>query len=202
MSDARTGDEGNRITALARAWEILVQRAREGRTISYGEMAAAMVLSPQSGEFTETIKELSRSEEAAGRGLLGVIVVRKRQATPGASFFDLARELGRQFTNEKVFFLEESERVFAQWQGRPAEELDVLHDHIIEELEQFYFATHEGEADRPQEPSATASAARRSSSPASAPTSLLGRVTWGVGWVAAGFVSVIRAAFRRDTRQP
>ena len=123
---------------LVRAWEILVARAREGRTISYGEMATAMVLSPQSSQFTEALNELSRSEEEAGRGLLGVLVVRKRQGTPGAAFFNLARELGRKFENEKVFYLEESERVTAHWQGRPAEELDILHDHVVKELERLY----------------------------------------------------------------
>ena len=123
---------------LVRAWEILVARAREGRTISYGEMATAMVLSPQSSKFTEALNELSRSEEEAGRGLLGVLVVRKRQGTPGAAFFNLARELGRKFENENVFYLEESERVTAHWQGRPAEELDILHDHVVKELERLY----------------------------------------------------------------
>ena len=138
MSGAREDGGGHEHGALARAWEILVARAREGRTISYGEMATALVLSPQSGQFTETLNQLSRAEEAAGRGLLGVLVVRKRQGTPGAAFFNLARELGRKFENEKIFYLEESERVTAHWQGRPAEELDILHDAVIKELEHFY----------------------------------------------------------------
>ncbi len=143
MSVARADEGGQAVGALARAWEILVARAREGRTISYGEMATALVLSPQSGQFTETLNELSRTEEAAGRGLLGVLVVRKRQGTPGAAFFNLARELGRKFENEKVFYLEESERVTAHWQGRPAEELDILHDAVIKELERLYFSSHD-----------------------------------------------------------
>ena len=145
MSGARADERGQHVGALARAWEILVARAREGRTISYGEMATALVLSPQSGQFTETLNELSRTEEAAGRGLLGVLVVRKRQGTPGAAFFNLARELGRKFDNERIFYLEESERVVAQWQGRPAEELDILHDHVVEELERLYYSSGDPE---------------------------------------------------------
>lgn len=141
MSGAQNDGGGRDHGALARAWEVLVARAREGRTISYGEMATALVLSPQSGQFTETLNELSRTEEAAGRGLLGVLVVRKRQGTPGAAFFNLARELGRQFENEKIFYLEESERVVAQWQGRPAEELDILHDVVIKQLERLYYSS-------------------------------------------------------------
>ena len=138
MSGAQLDGGGHDHGVLARAWEILVARAREGRTISYGEMATAMVLSPQSSQFTEALNELSRAEEEAGRGLLGVLVVRKRQGTPGTAFFNLARELGRQFENEKLFYLEESERVTAHWQGRPAEELDLLHDDVVEELERLY----------------------------------------------------------------
>lgn len=139
MSDTRHDGGGHEHGPVAHAWEVLVARAREGRTISYGEMANTLLLSPQSSEFTESLNELSRTEEAAGRGLLSVLVIRQRQGTPGAGFFDLARELGRQFTNEKVFYLEESERVIAQWQGRRAEELDVLHNHVVEGLERLYF---------------------------------------------------------------
>ncbi len=146
MGVARADEGGQAVEALARAWEILVARAREGRTISYGEMATALVLSPQSSQFTEMLNELSRAEEAAGRGLLSVLVVRKRQGTPGVSFFRLARELGRTFENEKVFYLEESERVTAHWQGRPAEELDILHDAVIKELERLYFSAHDEES--------------------------------------------------------
>ncbi len=142
MSGAQNDGGGNDHGSLARAWEILVARAREGRTISYGEMATALVLSPQSGQFTEILNELSRTEETAGRGLLGVLVVRKRQGTPGAAFFNLAREVGRRFDNERIFYLEESERVIAHWQGRPADELDILHDHVVEELERLYYSTH------------------------------------------------------------
>ncbi len=143
MSGAQKDGGGRDHGTLARAWEVLVARAREGRTITYGEMATALVLSPQSSQFTELLNELSRAEEAAGRGLLSVLVVRKRQGTPGMGFFNLARELGRKFENEKVFYLEESERVVAQWQGRPAEELDILHDAVIKELERLYFSSHD-----------------------------------------------------------
>ena len=56
MCAAEEGQEGHTIGLLARAWEILVARAREGRTITYGEMATAMLLSPQSTQFTDTAK--------------------------------------------------------------------------------------------------------------------------------------------------
>ena len=119
MCAAEEGQEGHTIGLLARAWEILVARAREGRTITYGEMATAMLLSPQSTQFTDTLNELSRSENAAGRGLLSVLVTRQREGTPGISFFRLARELGHQFDDEEQFFREEVERVTARWQERP-----------------------------------------------------------------------------------
>lgn len=139
MSSAQPDEDPHRIEEVfARVRDILIARAREGRTISYGELATATRLSPQSTQFNAALNGVSRSEEAAGRGLLSVLVVRQRQETPGAGFFTLARELGRQFSNERVFYLEESERVIAQWQGRPAEELDLLDDHVVEELSRFY----------------------------------------------------------------
>ena len=118
------GQGGHTIGLLAHAWEILVARAREGRTITYGEMATAMLLSPQSAQFTDTLNELSRSENAAGRGLLSVLVIRQREGTPGIGFFRLARELGHQFDDEEQFFREEVERVTAHWQERPEQPTD------------------------------------------------------------------------------
>jgi hypothetical protein len=125
MSVAEAGGQGGHIIGLlARAWEILVERAREGQTITYGELATAMLLSPQSAQFTDTLNELSRSENAAGRGLLSVLVIRQREGTPGVGFFRLAQELGRQFDDEEQFFREEVERVTAHWQERPEQPTD------------------------------------------------------------------------------
>ena len=121
MCAAEGGQEGHTIGLLARAWEVLVARAREGRTITYGEMATAMLLSPQSAQFTDTLNELSRTENTAGRGLLSVLVIRQREGTPGSGFFRLARELGHQFDDDEQFFREEVERVTAQWQARPVQ---------------------------------------------------------------------------------
>ena len=172
MSADRTTDEsGQMVGALTRAWEILVERAREGKTISYGEMATAMVLSPQSGQFTDALNEIARSEEEAGRGLLSVLVVRKRQGTPGAGFFDFAREMGRKFENEKVFFLEESERVIAHWQGRAVDEMDLLQEDVVAELQRLYEAEVSGETN--VQPTARAS----SSGPLRAVARLAGRAT-------------------------
>ena len=122
MCAATQGGQGDGLLAQAR--EILVARAREGRTITYGEMATAMLLSPQSAQFTDTLDELSRSENAAGRGLLSVLVIRQREGTPGIGFFRLARELGHQFDDEEQFFREEVERVTARWQERPEQPTD------------------------------------------------------------------------------
>ena len=118
---AATAEGGRQDDLQARARDILIERARAGETASYAEMAAALDLSPQSPRVTETLNEVSRSEDAAGRGMLSVLVVRGRQGTPGSGFYTLARELGREFDDEEQFFNEERARVNAHWQGQQEE---------------------------------------------------------------------------------
>ena len=188
MSTDSADESEGRIEALARAWDILVDRAREGRTITYGEMATALRLSPQSSNFTSILSEVSRSEVAAGRGMLSVLVVRQRQGLPGVGFFNLAREVGRKFENESLFFLEESERVIAHWQGRAAEELDVLHDDVVKDLERIY-ATESDEA-----------LARRQHSWPQEPGFLL-KIFYKIQDVIGAVVSAIVRLFRRILRR-
>jgi hypothetical protein len=60
--------------------------------------------------------EVSSEEDAAGRGMLSVIVVHKDgDMQPGPGFFDLARDLGRDTSDILVCWITELRRVHAQW---------------------------------------------------------------------------------------
>jgi hypothetical protein len=60
--------------------------------------------------------EISREEDAAGRGMLTVIVVHKHgDQRPGFGFFELAEELGRDTSDNDECWIEEFKKVCAFW---------------------------------------------------------------------------------------
>jgi hypothetical protein len=99
--------------------QILVERAKERQTIPYTDLVAdikAIDVQRNSPAFWDMLGEISTTEDAAGRGMLTVIVVHAKGDTlPGAGFFKLARKLGRDVTDEKDFWLEELKRVYGSW---------------------------------------------------------------------------------------
>ena len=67
--------------------------------------------------------EISTEEDAAGRGMMTVIVVHGQGETlPGAGFFKLARRLGRHVSDERAFWMEELGRVYRCWSTEQATE--------------------------------------------------------------------------------
>ena len=86
--------------AREEARQILVQRAREGRTIAYSELVGEVKtvdIQPRSDALAMMLDGISRSEDAAGRGMLSALVIRKDKRMPGQGFFKLAKCLGREF---------------------------------------------------------------------------------------------------------
>src|SRR5688572_20040482 len=82
-------------TFKAEAREILVATARLRGMITYGDLASRMttiMVEPHDQVLWEIIGDVARDEEAAGRGLLSVVVVHKHgDMEPGGGFFDLAK---------------------------------------------------------------------------------------------------------------
>ena len=83
----------------------LVRRIRSCDVEPYGEPLAKM------------LGEISTDEDAAGRGLLTAVVIRKEDGRPGRGFFDkLARDRGRVFPDSEAgrdrFWVEELGRVY------------------------------------------------------------------------------------------
>jgi hypothetical protein len=70
----------------------LASIAGEGRTITYDELRAELGLE---GDLVPALRTLSVAEDEAGRGLLTAVVVRADTRRPGAGWFRLAAERGR-----------------------------------------------------------------------------------------------------------
>ncbi len=75
--------------------QLLIEEARAQSVIAYSILAAKVQTVPfseRSQLFFEILTEISREEDAAGRGLLSIVVVHKTEDfRPGPGFFNLAR---------------------------------------------------------------------------------------------------------------
>ena len=68
--------------------------------------------------LTAKVGTLASDEEAAGRGLLSVLVIHKRgDQQPGNGFYRLAKYWGRKIPDPTKFWVEEFKRVWAYWQN-------------------------------------------------------------------------------------
>jgi hypothetical protein len=101
--------------------QILIERAKVRGMIPYSELAekiTAINLEPWSSAMAAILGEISTEEDAAGRGMLTVIVVHKSgDMQPGPGFFELAKELGRETSDILLCWIEELRRVHAYWSG-------------------------------------------------------------------------------------
>ena len=99
--------------------QILIGLAKQRRTITYSDLVAQIKvidLQRDSPALWNMLGEISTAEDAAGRGMLTVIVVHGQGDTlPGAGFFRLARRLGKEVSDERAFWAEELERVYRSW---------------------------------------------------------------------------------------
>ena len=76
----------------------LISLAREGRSVTYGDLAARVPVPPphRIHRLTLALEGLVREDHAAGRPLIAALAVSKvGAAIPGRGFFHLLVELGR-----------------------------------------------------------------------------------------------------------
>lgn len=95
--------------------QLLRDVARRQSTITYSNLAAKVTrfpLAPESYALHDLLGEIARSEDAAGRGMLSVLVVHKRDGMPGQGFFKLAAELGRDAADPMKLWSEELKLVY------------------------------------------------------------------------------------------
>lgn len=99
----------------------LAAAAAAGETITYAELVEAVPRLEElrdSGALGPVLGEVSREEDAAGRGMLSAVVVRSRgEPLPAAGFFRLAAELGRDASDRDRCWRAELGRVFASHRG-------------------------------------------------------------------------------------
>lgn len=106
-------------TAKSEARDLMISRARLRGMIPYSELVSMMTsvrLDAFDARLFHLLGEVSVDEDAAGRGMLSVIVVHKvGDMQPGKGFFELADHLGRDTTDLLSCWVAELHRVHAQW---------------------------------------------------------------------------------------
>jgi hypothetical protein len=107
--------------AKAEGIAILVRCARNREMISYTDFVRGIFslhLEPHDFRLPDFLAEISRSEAAAGRGMLTALVVhRSGDYKPGPGFFALAGDLGRDTSDILKCWVEEVQLVFAVWES-------------------------------------------------------------------------------------
>jgi len=105
--------------AKQEARQIMIARARRGRTIAYSDLVSgikSISLQARDLRLFHLLGEISTEEDALGHGMLTVVVVHKSgDMVPGPGFFELAKELGRNTADKDVCWTEELRYVFEHW---------------------------------------------------------------------------------------
>lgn len=105
--------------AKSQAKDALRTRARLRGMMPYSELVGkihALRLQPESAALAALLGEISTEEDAAGRGMLSVIVVHKvGDMEPGRGFYKLAGELGKPTSDRAAFWVSELHRVHSVW---------------------------------------------------------------------------------------
>jgi hypothetical protein len=107
------------ISAKREATETLIECARQRRCIPYSDLVLriqSLNLEAHDPRLFKLLGEISIEEDAAGRGMLSVVVVHKHgDMHPGPGFFDLAEMLGRDTSDILRCWIRELNYVFGQW---------------------------------------------------------------------------------------
>ena len=104
------------------ATQILRERAPlPDPTIAYSELGARLrpiTFQPDARAFHEMLGEISSEEDAAGHGMLSVLVVHKDgDKMPGPGFFTLAKDRGRHVSDRERVWIDEFNRVVSYWKS-------------------------------------------------------------------------------------
>jgi len=98
--------------------DILLRRVKEENPIFYSELVEkvhTVKLRAKDPALDTLLDEISREEDAAGRGMLSVVVVRKPpgELLPGPGFFKLAKKLGRDTSDRDTCWAKELAKVYS-----------------------------------------------------------------------------------------
>jgi hypothetical protein len=105
--------------AKEEARQIMIARAKVRGMIPYSDLASSIRAAPFAAHdqsLFELIGEISEAEDAAGRGMLSVLVVHKvGDMQPGPGFFGLAQQLGRDTSDILKCWVDELHKVHGVW---------------------------------------------------------------------------------------
>ena len=105
--------------AKAEAKEAMIERAKVRGMIAYSDLVPridALAMNAHDPRLFHLLGQISSEEDAAGRGMLTVIVVHKvGDMQPGPGFFELAKSLGRDTRDPLKCWVDELHRVHAVW---------------------------------------------------------------------------------------
>ena len=109
--------------AKEEARQAMIARAKLRGMISYSDLVSAIhsvKLDAHDVRLSHMLGEISSEEDAAGRGMLTVVVVHKvGDMQPGAGFYELAKKLGRDTRDVLACWVDELHRVHAIWSENP-----------------------------------------------------------------------------------
>ena len=101
---------------------VLKQVAARRGMIAYSELSkklTTIAIAPFGLPMSEMLGEIAEEEDAAGRGLLTVLVVHKSgDMEPGIGFYELAEKLGRDTSDRMKLWVTELHKVHDYW-GNP-----------------------------------------------------------------------------------
>jgi len=108
--------------AKAETRQILIERAKIRGMIPYSELVTkihSIHIEAHDQRLFDLLGEISSEEDAAGRGMLSVIVVHKHgDMQPGPGFFKLAEELGRDTSAILTCWVNELRNVHGYWSNK------------------------------------------------------------------------------------
>lgn len=100
----------------------IVRAGREENNISYSDLAASIAsvrIEPHDYAMNRLLDEISKEEDATGRGILTALVVLKDKGVPAPGFWASAMDVGRKIEDRDVFWLKERERVIKECKNHP-----------------------------------------------------------------------------------
>jgi hypothetical protein len=100
----------------------IVRAGKKDEFITYSELANSVTsIRIEAHDFAmiRLLDEISKDEDAAGRGILTALVVLKDERVPAEGFWASARGIGRTIGDKWVFWAEEVKRVMAACKNHP-----------------------------------------------------------------------------------
>jgi hypothetical protein len=100
----------------------IVRAGRRGDLIFSSDLAkqiSTITIQPHSHEMDLLLDQISKEEDAAGRGILTALVVLRDEGIPGSGFWASATDLGRKIKDKVTFWAEEVKRVIEECKKHP-----------------------------------------------------------------------------------